>query len=155
MSTELSASVDTADLIAARSAAAAEYETQASVVAKLRGEGAACDASALEAELAKLKVHRQALDAAKKACDAATGGAGENAFNRAGCEMLLKRRFFVTPAFEIYGGVAGLYDYGPPGTCFCHLVARSRPFRPSSLPWMRYSHSKPSPHCGLPVMSLL
>ncbi|EFC42863.1 Glycyl-tRNA synthetase [Naegleria gruberi] len=27
---------------------------------------------------------------------------------------LLTRRFFVIPSFEIYGGVAGLYDYGPP-----------------------------------------
>lgn len=27
----------------------------------------------------------------------------------------MRRRFFVIPAFEIYGGVAGLYDYGPTG----------------------------------------
>jgi len=25
------------------------------------------------------------------------------------------RRMFVVPSFEIHGGVAGLYDYGPPG----------------------------------------
>lgn len=31
------------------------------------------------------------------------------------CENLLKRKFFVVPAFEIYGGVGGLYDFGPPG----------------------------------------
>jgi glycyl-tRNA synthetase len=30
-------------------------------------------------------------------------------------EELLKRRFFVSPAYSIYGGVAGLYDFGPPG----------------------------------------
>lgn len=36
-------------------------------------------------------------------------------FNRVGTESLLRRRFFIAPAFEIYGGVAGLYDYGPPG----------------------------------------
>lgn len=30
-------------------------------------------------------------------------------------EDLLKRRFFVRPSFEIYEGVSGLYDYGPPG----------------------------------------
>ena len=30
-------------------------------------------------------------------------------------EDLMTRRFFFVPAFEIYGGVAGLYDYGPPG----------------------------------------
>ena len=28
---------------------------------------------------------------------------------------LLKRRFFFAPSFDIYGGVAGLYDYGPAG----------------------------------------
>lgn len=35
-------------------------------------------------------------------------------------DSLLRRRLFYTPAFEIYGGVSGLYDYGPPG---CSLQA--------------------------------
>lgn len=30
-------------------------------------------------------------------------------------DQMLRRRVFFTPAFEIYNGVAGLYDYGPPG----------------------------------------
>lgn len=30
--------------------------------------------------------------------------------------MLLKRRGFIYPSFEIYGGVAGFYDYGPLGS---------------------------------------
>ena len=30
--------------------------------------------------------------------------------------MLAKRRGFIYPSFEIYGGVAGFYDYGPLGT---------------------------------------
>ncbi|OYT28863.1 glycine--tRNA ligase [Thermoplasmatales archaeon ex4572_165] len=30
--------------------------------------------------------------------------------------MLAKRRGFIYPSFEIYGGVAGLYDYGPLGS---------------------------------------
>ena len=29
---------------------------------------------------------------------------------------VLESRLFYKPAFSIYGGVAGLYDYGPPGT---------------------------------------
>ncbi|KAF7563829.1 hypothetical protein G7046_g338 [Stylonectria norvegica] len=33
---------------------------------------------------------------------------------------MLRRRMFYTPSFEIYGGVGGLYDYGPPG---CSLQA--------------------------------
>lgn len=39
-----------------------------------------------------------------------------HAFNKTEFDSLLSRRFFFTPAFEIYGGVAGLYDYGPPGS---------------------------------------
>lgn len=35
-------------------------------------------------------------------------------------DTLLRRRLFYTPAFEVYGGVSGLYDYGPPG---CSLQA--------------------------------
>lgn len=30
-------------------------------------------------------------------------------------DAMLRRRMFYTPSFEIYGGVSGLYDYGPPG----------------------------------------
>jgi len=36
-------------------------------------------------------------------------------FSRSGLEDLLKRRFFYIQSFQIYRGVAGLYDYGPPG----------------------------------------
>ncbi|KAB5558208.1 hypothetical protein GE09DRAFT_963690 [Coniochaeta sp. 2T2.1] len=35
-------------------------------------------------------------------------------------ESMLRRRMFYTPSFEIYGGVSGLYDYGPAG---CALQA--------------------------------
>jgi glycyl-tRNA synthetase len=31
-------------------------------------------------------------------------------------DELMQRRFFYTNAYEIYGGVKGLYDYGPPGS---------------------------------------
>lgn len=37
-------------------------------------------------------------------------------FSKTHLEELLIKRFFYAPAFEIYGGVAGLYDYGPPGS---------------------------------------
>ena len=37
-------------------------------------------------------------------------------YRRPSLENVMKRRFFVIPAFEIYNnGVAGLYDYGPTG----------------------------------------
>jgi glycyl-tRNA synthetase len=41
--------------------------------------------------------------------------ASKDGFDRTALEDLLKRRFFYAPAFSIYGGVRGLYDYGPPG----------------------------------------
>lgn len=44
----------------------------------------------------------------------------ESRFDRETLEGILKRRFFFCPAFDIYGGVSGLYDYGPPG---CALQA--------------------------------
>ncbi|KAI0014096.1 hypothetical protein F4779DRAFT_624834 [Xylariaceae sp. FL0662B] len=36
--------------------------------------------------------------------------------HKAGLDAMLRRRMFFYPSFEIYGGVKGLYDYGPPGT---------------------------------------
>ncbi len=37
-------------------------------------------------------------------------------YSRKLCEDLLKRKFFYTPSFEIYGGCAGFYDFGPLGS---------------------------------------
>ncbi|CAF3947286.1 unnamed protein product, partial [Rotaria magnacalcarata] len=39
----------------------------------------------------------------------------EKTIDRAEVENLLKRRFFYDQSFSIYGGVNGLYDYGPVG----------------------------------------
>ena len=36
-------------------------------------------------------------------------------FERARMEDLLKRRFFIAPSFEVYGGNAGQFDFGPMG----------------------------------------
>ena len=35
---------------------------------------------------------------------------------------LCKRRGFIYPSFEVYGGVAGLFDYGPLGTAMKNNV---------------------------------
>ncbi|CAG9318647.1 unnamed protein product [Blepharisma stoltei] len=35
--------------------------------------------------------------------------------HRPAIDDLLRRRFFYRPSFEIYGGISGLFDYGPPG----------------------------------------
>ncbi|THH03397.1 hypothetical protein EW146_g10451 [Bondarzewia mesenterica] len=48
-------------------------------------------------------------------------------FSKVQFEALLNRRFFYAPAFEIYGGVAGLYDYGPPGSSLqANIIAEWR-----------------------------
>jgi hypothetical protein len=39
-------------------------------------------------------------------------------FNRQELEELLRRRFFISRAFDIYGGVAGLFDLGVCHFCF-------------------------------------
>ena len=46
-----------------------------------------------------------------------TASSGSAAFAKARPDLdgLIKRRFFYRQAFEIYGGVAGFYTYGPPG----------------------------------------
>ncbi|EDQ99825.1 uncharacterized protein LACBIDRAFT_295911 [Laccaria bicolor S238N-H82] len=50
-----------------------------------------------------------------------------HAFDKVRLDALLNRRFFYAPAFEIYGGVAGLYDYGPPGSSLqANLIAEWR-----------------------------
>jgi glycyl-tRNA synthetase (class II) len=54
---------------------------------------------------------------------------------------MLTRKMFVVSSFEIYGGVAGLYDYGPPGCALMqnmidlwrqHFVRRPPPLRPAA-----------------------
>jgi len=37
-------------------------------------------------------------------------------YKRVECDDLLKRKFFYTQSFEIYGGVSGFYDFGPLGS---------------------------------------
>ncbi|KAI9209444.1 uncharacterized protein BJ171DRAFT_487007 [Polychytrium aggregatum] len=62
-------------------------------------------------DLAPFVERLQALKAALAKLAEDTG----SKFDRAVLESLLIKRFFYAPSFQIYGGVAGLYDYGPPG----------------------------------------
>jgi len=68
-----------------------------------------------EIEKAVAELQRLRIDLEKKVKEQNKEAGVSNIFDRAGIESLLKRRFFICPAFEIYGGVAGLYDFGPPG----------------------------------------
>ncbi|KAI7902609.1 glycyl-tRNA synthetase [Cokeromyces recurvatus] len=43
-------------------------------------------------------------------------------FDRAALEQLVTKRFFYAPSFQIYGGVAGLYDFGPTGCALLNNI---------------------------------
>lgn len=45
-------------------------------------------------------------------------------FERARMEDLLKRRFFIAPSFEVYGGYAGQFDFGPMGCAMKHNLLK-------------------------------
>lgn len=49
----------------------------------------------------------------------------ESFVDRTRLEDVLKRRFFFDLSFSIYGGVSGLYDYGPPGVALKKNILRS------------------------------
>lgn len=80
---------------------------QGDLVKKLKSEGA----PKVDVDLAvkELKSRKRTLEQKELQLDP------PEKFDRGKCEDLLKRRFFYAPAFEIYGGVAGLYDFGPMG----------------------------------------
>ncbi len=42
--------------------------------------------------------------------------------NRRGHAHASQRRLFYTPSFDIYGGVSGLYDYGPAGCALTNNI---------------------------------
>merc|ERR1719343_1933751 len=57
--------------------------------------------------------------------EAVASGGGER-FSKNSKEVveLCKRRFFYRPAFDIYGGVAGFFTYGPPGCAMKNHIIR-------------------------------
>ena len=64
----------------------------------------------IKSAVAELKKRKKALQDKENELVAA-----EAPFDRVQFEACLKKRFFFGQAFEIYGGVAGLFDYGPVG----------------------------------------
>lgn len=72
--------------------------------------------SAIEA-LNSLKLEKASIERQLQARISDAGGDGsisKEAFRQAVVNTL-ERRLFYIPSFKIYRGVAGLYDYGPPG----------------------------------------
>lgn len=81
---------------------------QGDLLKKLKSENA--PPPDIEVAIKELKVRKKTLENKEKEL-----APKEEKFDRSKLEDLLKRRFFFVPAFEIYGGVAGLYDFGPSG----------------------------------------
>jgi len=91
-----------------------KIQTQGTLVAELKKNKATL--SELEAAVKQLGLFKEELRSlvdAERAKDLGGKEAAEKI--RTGLENLMVQRFFVIPSFEIYGGVAGLYDFGPPG----------------------------------------
>ncbi|KDP22529.1 hypothetical protein JCGZ_26360 [Jatropha curcas] len=95
---------------------------QADVVKELKAQGAAkeiIDATiealkALKAEKASVERRLQIVILSNTAYQNGNAFINKDAFRQAVVNTL-ERRLFYIPSFNIYGGVAGLYDYGPPG----------------------------------------
>lgn len=62
-----------------------------------------------------LRMSADQTAANKAAAESSNQSLAQSKEIRAGLEDLLTRRFFYLPSFEIYGGVGGLYDFGPMG----------------------------------------
>lgn len=101
--------------VAQRQAALAALESkvaeQGELVRKLKADKAPKEK--VDAEVATLKKLKSELEEAGKALRLASDDREEQ--RRGNFETLLTRKLFVIPSFEIYGGVGGLYDFGPPG----------------------------------------
>lgn len=80
---------------------------QGDVVRKLKEESA--PEVDLQRAIAELKIRKHALDHKEMEL------APKDNFDRGKMEDLLKQKFFYDQSFAIYGGVNGLYDFGPMG----------------------------------------
>lgn len=93
-------------------------EAQANSVRALKAAGAPKPdvETAIEA-LNALKLQKASIEKDLQAAvtGAADGSAVSKEAFRQAVANTLERRLFYIPSFKIYRGVAGLYDYGPPG----------------------------------------
>uniref|UniRef100_A0A8C4N7W5 Glycine--tRNA ligase n=1 Tax=Eptatretus burgeri TaxID=7764 RepID=A0A8C4N7W5_EPTBU len=81
---------------------------QGELVKKLKADGA--PRMDVDKAVAELKTRKKTLDVKELALQPQ-----DDAIDRNKMEDALKRRFFYDQAFAIYGGVSGLYDFGPMG----------------------------------------
>ncbi|GAB4845802.1 hypothetical protein Ancab_039211 [Ancistrocladus abbreviatus] len=98
----------------------AAVDAQANAVREVKASGAAKDAvdAAVQA-LNALKLEKSAVEKQLRSMVSSNGSGDTSSMNREAFRQsvinTLERRLFYIPSFKIYRGVAGLYDYGPPG----------------------------------------
>ncbi|XP_043712695.1 glycine--tRNA ligase, mitochondrial 1-like isoform X1 [Telopea speciosissima] len=96
----------------------AAVDAQGNTVRDLKASGAAkADIDAAVEALNALKLEKSSIE--KQLQATITGGSDVGTLSRDAFRQAvgntLERRLFYIPSFKIYRGVAGLYDYGPPG----------------------------------------
>ncbi|ONI29784.1 hypothetical protein PRUPE_1G214600 [Prunus persica] len=93
-----------------------EVENQGNQVRSLKaGKAAKSEIDAAIEALNALKLQKASIEKDLQATlSSADGSLNREAFRQA-VSNTLERRLFYIKSFNIYGGVAGLYDYGPPG----------------------------------------
>jgi glycyl-tRNA synthetase len=92
-------------------------EIQANTVRSLKSSSAPKpDIDAAVQALNALKLEKSSIEKSLQSLLSGTGNGSDSreAF-RQSVVNTLERRLFYIPSFKIYRGVAGLYDYGPPG----------------------------------------
>ncbi|KAA8532284.1 hypothetical protein F0562_032317 [Nyssa sinensis] len=93
-------------------------EAQGNVVRELKSSGTAKpEIAAVVEALNALKLEKASIESQLQAVVSGTGASSSvnrDSFRQAVVNTL-ERRLFYIPSFKIYRGVAGLYDYGPPG----------------------------------------
>ncbi|CAN0890350.1 Glycine--tRNA ligase, mitochondrial 1 [Linum grandiflorum] len=87
-------------------------EAQGNKVRALKAAKAA--KSEIEAAIESLNALKLEKSSVEKQLSSGDGSSSREAFRQA-VGNTLERRLFYIPSFKIYRGVAGLYDYGPPG----------------------------------------
>ncbi|KAK4708626.1 hypothetical protein R3W88_029551 [Solanum pinnatisectum] len=95
-------------------------DVQGGAVRQLKSSGAAkLDIEAAVQALNALKLEKASIESQLQAALTGAAGGGSSSASRDAFRQAvvntLERRLFYIPSFKIYRGVAGLYDYGPPG----------------------------------------
>lgn len=91
-------------------------EAQGNAVRQLKASGASkSDIETAVQALNTLKLEKTSIETQLQSAIAGNDSSVNRDAFRQAVVNTLERRLFYIPSFKIYRGVAGLYDYGPPG----------------------------------------